>query len=393
MSCALKASSAELFITEQAVEGQVDANPVWDKARRTDGRVTQQNSFEKSSELKQNLQGQKNTLTDVAFNNTFSIEITQNVMLFARSVLMNNTETPVSVTASTIAFDATGNKITDSGNGFTDVVTGQWLFVSGATNTELDGAYYVTNKVNNGELDVVSVVADEAAGASITVEGTMLRSGNTPQLLSVQGRDPHTGATNDTDYKTQIDAVVEALSIAVPETGLLTGSSNLIAATQLPTLEPIAGQTDNPTDDSDVLGSAMDFMGFFPDQVQGENNFTDVGIDIIRNTGTQSAAGKLGAKCVAQDVIGVTGSLTSIRKAADPAAEEGKYDNSQRFSMSFGFEWPDGKYLIVTMRQMIYTDGSIASASPEFANFAGTYDAEEDSFGTTIQFDTNIEQV
>ena len=117
---------------------------------------------------------------------------------------------------------------------------------------------------------------------------------------------------------------------------------------------------------------------------------SDVTIDIARNTGTQNAAGKLGALCVAQDVIGITGTLTSIRKASDPAAEEGKYDNSTRFSMSFGYEWPDGKMLMITMRQMVYTDGSIASASGDFANFAGTYDAEEDSLGTTIQFDTNI---
>lgn len=390
MTCALKASSADVFITKQAVEGQPDANPAFDRVRRTDGRVTQQNSFEKSSELKTNLQGQKNTLTDVQYNNTFNVEITQNVMLFAESVLMNNTNVGIDIEANTIAFDATLHQITDSANGFTDIVAGQWLFIKNASLEELNKPYYVTEKISDGVLQVVNVPTDLAAGDNIGLAANMLRSGNTAQLLTIQGRDPHTGATNGLDYKTQIDAVVDALNFAVPQTGLLTGSATVIAATQLEGLEPLAGQTDNPTDTSDVLGAAMDFAGFYPNQADVDNNFADVTIDIIRNTGTQSVAGKLGAKCVAQDVIGITGTLTSLRRADDPAQEESKFDNQERFSMSFGFEWPDGKFLMITMRQMIYTDGSIASASGEFANFAGTYDAEEDEYGTTIQFDTNI---
>lgn len=390
MSCALKATSAEVFLTEQAIEGQVDASPIFDKVRRTDGRVTQQNTFEKSSELKANLQGTKNTLTDVGYNNTFSVEVTQNIMLFAKSVLMNNTELPLDLESTTVTFDSAANTIVDAGAGFTDVVAGQWLFVNGSNDPAINIPYYVLEVVDPTTLNVVNVAADEAAGANIGISGVMLRSGNTAQLLTVQGRDDHTGATNDTDYKTQIDAIVDALNIATPQTGLITGSATIIAATQLPDLEPIAGQTDAPVDNSDVLGSAMDFAGFFPNQAAQDNNFADVTIDIIRNTGVQSVAGKLGAKCVAQDIIGITGTLTSLRKATDPAAEEGKYDNSKRFSMSFGFQWADGKFLMITMRQMIYTDGSIASATGEFANFAGTYDAEEDLFGTTIQFDTNI---
>lgn len=390
MTCALKAASNEVFLTAQALEGQVDADPVWQKFRRTDGRVGQQNSFEKSSELKADLQATKNTLTDVAYSNTFSVEVTQNIMLLARSILMNNVETPVDVTAATISFDETANEIEDSGAGFTDVVEGQWVFVTGANNAALNKPYYVVSRTNS-ILTVIDVPFDELAGADITMVGTMLRSGNTAHLLSVQGRDEHTGATDDTDYRTQIDAVVDTFSITVPETGIMTGSSDIIAATQLPDLEPVSGQTDAPVDESDVLGSAVNFTGFFPDQITTENNFTDVTIDIIRNTGIQNAAGKLGAKCVAQDIIAVTGTLTSLRRASDPAEEEDKFDNSVRFNISFGFLWPDGKSLIITMRRMIYTDGSIASATGEFANFAGTYDAEQDEFGTTIQFDTDIE--
>lgn len=354
MSCALKASSAEVWLTEQAIEGQVDPSPIFNKVRRTDGRVTQQNTFEKSSELKSNLQGQKNTLTDVGYSNTFSVEVTQNIMLFAKSVLMNNVDNLIDLEITTVAFDAVLNQITDSALGFIDVSAGQWIFIKGSSIAELNKPYYVMDKIDDGTLQVVDVAVTAGAGDLIGVAGSMLRSGNTAHMLTVQGRDEHTGATDGLDYKTQIDAVVDTLNISVPQTGLLTGSSTLIAATQLDNdLQPIAGQTDAPVDDSNVLGAAMDFKGFYPNQTAQDNNFADVTIDIIRNTGVQSVAGKLGAKCVAQDVIGITGTLTSLRRAVDPAAEESKYDNSERFSLSFGFEWEDGKFLMITMRQMI----------------------------------------
>ena len=97
-------------------------------------------------------------------------------------------------------------------------------------------------------LTVIDVPDDQSAGDTITLGGTMLRSGNTPHMLTVQGRDEHTGATNNTDYRTQIDTVVDTLSITVPQTGIMTGSATLISAQQLPDLEPITGQTDATED-------------------------------------------------------------------------------------------------------------------------------------------------
>ena len=165
MSCALRTNDSVVYVTKQDAQGQIDSNPIWSEARRTDGRVAQQVTYEKSSELKQDLQATKNTLTDVAYSNTFSVELTQNFMLFARSVLMNNDETVINFTASTISFVESTNKILDSGNGFTDVVEGQWIIISGASNSSLNKPYYVTNKVSNGELDVNDVPVDESAGA------------------------------------------------------------------------------------------------------------------------------------------------------------------------------------------------------------------------------------
>ena len=395
MSGALKSSASSVHITPQDVIGVINTNPEWSEVRRTDGRITQQNTTEKSSEIKGSLQGQKNILTDVTYNNTLSTEVQQNMLVFARSILMDNGGfTPVNLTASTIDFNSSTDQITDSGGGFTDIATGQWIFVTGATDDGLNRPYYVTNKIDANTLQCAEVPFDEiGGGASITIQGTMLRSGKTKYLMSVQGRDTHTGATNDLDYKTQIDTIVDALSFTVPETGILTGSADVISATQLPGLEPIAGQTDAAQDTSDVLGAAVG-IEWYPEQIQYQNSdlrtFTNIGIDITRNSGTQPGAGKLGALCVEQDVVNITGALTSLRKAADPAVEENKFDNQTRFSMSVLFKWNDGKYLMMTMREMMYTDGSVPSANGDFANFDGTYDAEEDSFGTTIQFDTNI---
>lgn len=80
---------------------------------------------------------------------------------------------PESVTASTIAFAASGNTITDSGNGLDGFAVGDFVFVTGATTN--GGAFVIgpVLTVAAGALTFSTefkTLVDEAAGASITVQ-------------------------------------------------------------------------------------------------------------------------------------------------------------------------------------------------------------------------------
>jgi len=80
------------------------------------------------------------------------------------------------LTASTIAFVATGNKITDTGNGFVTAgfEAGDTLIVEGSTNN--DGQYLITS-VEAGTLTLdsgVKVVVDKPVGVSITLHSGTL---------------------------------------------------------------------------------------------------------------------------------------------------------------------------------------------------------------------------
>jgi len=78
------------------------------------------------------------------------------------------------LTGTTIAFVATGNKITDSASGFVDAgfEAGQTLIVEGSTSND---GQYIIESVAAGEIVVSGgTITDEAAGNSITLHGGTL---------------------------------------------------------------------------------------------------------------------------------------------------------------------------------------------------------------------------
>lgn len=99
------------------------------------------------------------------------IEIVNNSSGLIKSVGTRLSESSnVTRTASTISFDAATKTINDSGNGFSSIVPGFWVSVSGASNSANNSAFLVTG-VTAGTLtlDPSSVLVTEAAGSSVTV--------------------------------------------------------------------------------------------------------------------------------------------------------------------------------------------------------------------------------
>jgi hypothetical protein len=77
-------------------------------------------------------------------------------------------EVDVKLVADTIAFVLATKKITDSGNGLADFLTGDKIRVGGSTSN--DGIYTIATGGVAGEIVVTEALVNEGAGATVTIE-------------------------------------------------------------------------------------------------------------------------------------------------------------------------------------------------------------------------------
>jgi hypothetical protein len=92
----------------------------------------------------------------------------------------------VDLTAATIA--ATGTGFTDSGSGFVSagIEAGQFLHISGFSNSTIDGFYRIDTVVAGTLTTTPAPATTETLGASVTIEGTMVRNAKVFQSFFFQ---------------------------------------------------------------------------------------------------------------------------------------------------------------------------------------------------------------
>lgn len=395
MANSLNGTDFSVGITQQAAQGSVDASPVFTPYRRTSGKPEKTVGFTNSNEVVTGRQAQKQILDTIAYEYTLEGELTQEKKAFLRNALFSDTHSPVAITANTnLAFDSTLNEITDAGASgilFTNVKVGQWIFVTGSSNPDLNIRYYVTDKPDSDTLSVVNVPATLGAGDAITIVGTMLRSADTTSLVTLQKTVTNTSAVaDDLDYITQIDALIGQLVLTLPPTGIVTTTLGVTAAEQLAGVLKISGQSYASEDTSIPISAVTDTDGIYLNYVQADADLTEMTVDFNSNLSSINQAGNLGAKCVVPKTVTCTGTLNAIEKTDNPLRFQTLYENATRFSLSTAFIWSDGREMVVTMHQCVFTDGSQPDGAEDDALFNGTYAAEKDDvFGTTLQIDTN----
>lgn len=71
---------------------------------------------------------------------------------------------------------------------FQDIEIGQWIKVAGFTSAANNGYHRVTDKDTDARIVVASALANEAAGDSVTVKGSMLRNGTIVNTVTIQKR-------------------------------------------------------------------------------------------------------------------------------------------------------------------------------------------------------------
>jgi hypothetical protein len=189
-----------------STQARIYRETTWAETPSTSNKMTDINITSESLTQSTNTEQSKNIRADGNISNVNRVGISASgdigvemnfgsgLDLLFEGSLRNLFATPFTVTGTGIAAVASGNKFTDSGNGFTNVVVGQFIKASGfvASSGANNGYYRVIAKASAGEITVEGkALINETAGTSRTLKGTLLKNGVTDQsfLLEIERND------------------------------------------------------------------------------------------------------------------------------------------------------------------------------------------------------------
>jgi hypothetical protein len=388
-----QSNQIEVLIAKQAVCGAPDAAPVFKAPNRTDGIFKKTNSFFTSAEVKKSRQARKQILDNKDFAAEFPFELTSDIARYLEEALYSEFTEFKEFIALNLEFTAETSFIFDnlSTGALSQFEAGQFIFISNAVTPTFNGQYYIeavigtdTLQVKSGNITVTngSVVAD--------ISGSMLRSGSTRKYLTVQNRYPRATAPLDgADFETLVNAVVNSVSLALGTSGAVTGTLSLIGGTEVDGLSKLDSQTDLASDDECPVAASGIISDIWIDFNQTDAGMSDATIDFGNNVTATPRAGKRGSHTMSEGDITCTGSLNSIPTKTNILAEKTKSDNVVQFSLTLPFELEGDRKLFFTLRNCIYTDVTMNVSGNELMLNSGTYAAQEDVYGCTLQVDAN----
>ena len=387
-------NQSSIHYVPQVTLGAIPNNPEFRELDTTSGRLNKTVGYTKSETIRSDGQATRNIRDNVVLESEFAFEINSAILNLLPSALRINSALPplTTVTESTISFDAASGEIRDSADSLGTFNTGAFVFVSGSSNAALNRAYYVTGVTASALTLSVDdgVITDAAEGDEITISQRTLRSGKTPNYLTMQEREEDNSApVNNLSHVTQRDCFINTMTITIPSEGPITATIGVVSGSQLDGFSPVSGQTDATHPELQPL-SNLDST-WFPDQREllDAFKFTDSSIEISSNSEAVRAAGVEGAITNSINTITVNGSLNSINFIDDPRVEKRKQEDGTVFGMSYLFEFEEGTKMVISTQRMRYTEGSRERSNDTVATFSGTYDAETGDTGSTIQVDTN----
>ena len=377
----LSGNDYSVALSKQAEKEAIDANPVFDILRRTDGKARVNTSYVQSTEVKTNRQARQNVEDSKSFMADVSFEFGEQTVPYLQDTIQG-TEVVVTETEVTISSDANG--FVDSGvAAFTNLIVGDYIFVSGFVDTTINQTYRITVKNTNGDIETSPAPpAVESAGASVTVASSKTTSGSTIPYYTVQTRVVDQAAAGSIDYQTFFDAVFNNASFEIGETGIITGSFATVAEEKVDGNALISGQTDNSADDSAVLSAINNVVKIWIDGVDSNCTAKSAGYDFSNNLVEDKAAACQGSKYANGDVT-LSGSL-SARLPIDNSQEwRDRYNAGTYVAIALELDHGAGQYTVIEIPRAVITDHEIPDGSNVVANSEMTYTAEEDSRGFT----------
>lgn len=376
-------------LSPQTTQDDIDLNPEFFQVHlRTGGVAINTATYEQSGAITPSGQPRDNIKTGEDYTAEIAAETNaQQAKLFGAALESDTTD--LSVTAATISTTATD--IVDSGGtAFTNFEAGDFFVATGFADALLNVTYRITAKADNGTVTVSpSPASVEAEGATVTLSSFKASLGKAPCLYVGQNRVTDLSQAADIAYETFINGFMTSYGISIPETGIITSTANMVFEILNPGLLPIAGQTDQALDTSEVATTPLSSVWLDGSNQDGECFLKSFDLT-IDNGYTGNSVAQCFRKRQGKAIPTVGGSLSTVMFIDDTYKWKRLVDGNIPFSLDVGVDLKDGKVMIISMGRVKATswspDGDTAMANS--MDFSCEKDRET---GVAISIYTNFD--
>lgn len=368
------------YVSPQTTKGAIDANPVFEPVRRVSGRAKKAITYAESAEVSLDYNGVTQIQDGKELTAEIETEATEQTVKFLISAL-HGTEQAVSVTGITIASTATG--FTDSADGFADIAVGDFVFVTGSTTAGVNRAYYVTAKADNGEFSTYPAPsAAVAAGPSVTIATNKTYNANTPTYYTVQNRVTDLSVVDDINFKTQYDHIINQITFAVGETGVITSTVSMLGEKEVDGQLALAGQTTSPVALDAPLSAVQNIADWFFDGESALCILKSATFTINNNYQADDAAGCTKRYGRGQPQFTFEGSSRS--SVEDSLSVERMYLAGTRFGFGVTADHGSGKKTVIMLQRALLTEHDMDDGQNAISANTFSGQAEKSTHGYTM---------
>lgn len=370
----LSGGDIRVYLAEQTTAGEMNVSPVWESERRVSGRIKSTPSYVTSAEVSLDfnpsaqIQDGRESVAEIEF------ELTKQKIKRLFSAIYG-AEAVVSATSTTIASTASGFISSDAS--FTNFNVGDFYFHSGSANALLNRTYQITAKADNDTVSTYPApAAVVAAGDSITIQTNRTTNANVPTYYIGQNRTLDLSKTDDIDFQSFITGLTNAFSIAIGESGVITGNQTIQFSTKLPGTGAIAGQTDAPATTDAPLSAVQNVANWYLDGVSALCSLKSATINISNENQRDQAAG-CGDRYVrgSNPVITVEGVKRS--SVANSMVVRDYFDNGTRIGFAVELSHGNDEYTVISLPQGVITAHDMPDGQNVISNDEFTFTAEK----------------
>lgn len=344
------------YVAEDSYGVQKTAVPL--QILRYSGESLKQDSgFNESNEIRTDRQTPSLRRTRIETSGAVNFELSYgsyDPLLKAALLADSDWSAPVTVTASTIAAVASGNKYTDSANGFGSLVANQWICVTGFTTAANNGFRRIVS-VAVGEITVTgATLVDEAAGGSVTItQGAWIVHGTTLTTFNIERL--YSDLTQELALFT--GQAINGWSLSVPQEGPITGSFDFIGSSER-SINASGGSGYTAASTTETMTS-LDLTGLLENQAA--MTILSFSLNYANNLRTRLVCGNNGVVSIGKGKIGVTGALQAYYESKTLFD---KYLNETASALAMCVSDPAGNRYVLDLPRVKFTAGQRPATGP-----------------------------
>lgn len=393
MTCNTKESNAfSVHLIKQESCYSIGNSPQSKLFRRVTGIGMAKPSFIESAETKVSRQGKRQIKDTTEYTAELEFVLTKDIVDYLPESFFGSFTSLFNQTFTDIDYNSTTRTISSLTGGFLQLTAGSFIFVSSETELAFNESMFVESIIDDNTLVIKqgsTNLYSDFTGVTATIKSSTLRSGNEKHYMAVQTRIEDSTQPQGYVSETITGCLVNGINLTIGASGEITGTLSLVG-TGIKYGE-IAGMTELPEDTSEPLMASNSLSKIISDyKFDYDAGVSDMSFEFSNNISTTNRAGYSANNVITPGSITCTGSYNTMMEGGNVNRELTKYRNSEDFAITMPLEMNGDDLMYITIANAKYTDLQRNNSGNEIVINSGSFSAQEDSFGATIQVDKNF---